>query len=182
MNNKPIREVSPEEYRQMVSSDTRRRPPQNYRRFSGWTVLIVLVVASLIIGFVLGAQFEKEKTGGTPSKSRNSYGRYNMRRSGALGTVIAVSDSSITIQNQRTGSDQTFTITSTTTITQNSSSASIGDVKAGDTVLIRTNSTDGSTATSIIINPSLRGGLAPNTINQQPSTNNGSPDPGSSTT
>ena len=68
------------------------------------------------------------------------------------GTVSDVSSTSITIKTTR-GTTVTYTITSATTVTNGGNSASVSDIKTGDTVSVRqTNDTTGDAA-SIQINP-----------------------------
>lgn len=163
------REMSPEEYRQMIATSGAPKDPHNYNKY---LPTAALVIVSLIIGFAVGANYQKGKgsttnTAATGSNGQSRFGRgYGMRRSGGLGTVTSVSDSSITINNQRSGSSQTFKITSSTTVSNNGASASVSDIKSGDTVLIRASGTDTSTATTIDLNPSFGGGTG---MNQTPS-------------
>ena len=189
-----LREVSPEEYRRMQAG--RQEQPMNSRQAGGsyelprflrspqWprTVLsMAVVLVSLLIGFAGGVHYQKQQTtsgaeaasqsgaAGNRFSGQGAYGGRGFHRSGGVGTVSAVSGSSITIQNARTGSSQTFKITSSTTITNNGASTSASDIQAGDTVLIRTSSTDTSAAMSIAINPSFGGGPGINGAPDQPS-------------
>lgn len=81
-------------------------------------------------------------------------------RNGSFGTVTAVSDSSITITVMRGGPDsssssssssttKTYTINSSTKITVDGSTGSVGDIATGDTVMIEADSDDSSIAASI---------------------------------
>ena len=72
--------------------------------------------------------------------------------SGSTGTVTTVSSSSISIKTAR-GTTITYGITSSTTVSNNGSSASVSDIKVGDTVSIRqANDTTGN-ASTIELNP-----------------------------
>lgn len=190
---KEPREVSPEEYRQMVSSGNTHAakyaaPPPYFKTF----LPLIVIVGCLLLGFVGGMEYQKGKTTNTSSTAagRNGaaggYGQFGGRgaRRGGFGQVTAVSNNSITVQNSRTGAAQTYNITSSTTVTNNGASASVGDIKTGDTVIVRTDPTDTSTATTIAINPSFGGGAgAPEPSSQGTSddTSGGSSADGSST-
>lgn len=180
-----LREVSPDEYRRMQEqtvssngSDPAAMSPQpKYIQPTDWhkTLLtMAVVVVCLLVGFAAGINYQKLKTnnvasGRNSTKSSpavntfglNGVGRRGMRRSGGLGSVTAIDNSSITIQNARSGSDQTFRITNTTTVTANGTDADLSVIKIGDTVLVRTSSADASTAASIILNPGFGGSSAP---------------------
>jgi hypothetical protein len=129
-------------------------------------VPIVLVAALIgLLGFAGGVQYEKGHVPIRPVaglQMPGPGGRFGYRGAhrtrGALGTVTSVSSSSITIQNQRSGTDETFKITSTTTVTNNGTSASVSDIKNGTSVLVRTTGSDANTASQILLNPQLPGG------------------------
>lgn len=94
-------------------------------------------------------------------------------RRGGFGSVTAISASSITIQDQRTGISKTYNIDSSTQITNNGSAISASSIKVGDTVLIRAGSAGPTTATSILVNPSFSssGSTQPDSSTDNPSTN-----------
>ncbi len=81
------------------------------------------------------------------------------RFSGGLGQVTAVSTSSITITNQRTNASTTYSITSSTTITDSGQTVTASDIQTGDTVLVSTSGSASTTATRILVNPSFGGGF-----------------------
>lgn len=160
------KEVSAEEYQQMIASGQLRTARPDYTKPLVW---VVVIIAAIGIGFAGGMSYQKGKsttpsttatTSGFGSSSANGQGFGAMRRGGSFGSVTAVSDSSISVKNDRTGSTDTFKITSSTTVTNNGSSASISDIKVGDTVMIRTDTSDTSTATGITLNPSFGGAPA----------------------
>jgi hypothetical protein len=173
MSDKPAwdqpKEVSPEEYQQMVATGQvgKKSKAQIYlhKSSSTPTIITAVVCLSLLIGFFGGIAYEKGKvkttstTAASSQNSQNSFGGPGgfRRGGGAIGQVTSVSDSSITVNNQRTGSDQTFKITRSTTVSNNGADAGVSDIKSGDTVLVRVSSSDTSTATSILINPSFGG-------------------------
>jgi hypothetical protein len=121
---------------------------------------VVLVVAS----FLLGIQYQKGKAPkvvadtataqtGRQFSANGGFGGGRQGLGGALGSVTAVSATSITVQNSRTNADSTLAITSSTTVTNNGTAATISDIKVGDTVLVRTSTSDQKTASQITLNP-----------------------------
>ena len=126
--------------------------------------MIVVVVVIAIAAFVGGTQYEKShlKTDASNNKfsSLESSGRFpgGGNNSRVFGTVSAISSSSISIDNSRSGSTSTLSITSSTTITDAGQSSSISDIQTGDTVIATKTSASSSTAASIEVNPSLPGG------------------------
>jgi hypothetical protein len=141
----------------------------------------LLVVAIIVVGFIAGAHYEKARqTSANSSRTslRNSRsggfggpeglndntgggkGRMSARggmRNGVFGQVTAVSSTSISVKNTRSNSDSTLSINDATKVTNNGQTASVSDVKVGDTVIIRTSATDTKTATQINLNPQMRG-------------------------
>ena len=85
-------------------------------------------------------------------------GRFGSGQRPDIGDVTAVSPTSLTIQDEADGSSKTFSISSSTTFTNNGASATVSDVKTGDRVLVRTSGTGSTAATAIDINPSFGGG------------------------
>lgn len=161
------KEVSMEEYQRMVSSGaTKTGDRPQYTK--------VLVVAALIIlpivGFICGASIQKEprantgqnqvQTAGGPSMmtsgpngqmmSPGDGGRMIMRM-GATGDVTAVSDTSITIKNDRSGEAETFTISSDTKIYNGRDAIVASSILVGDKVNIKAMSDDDSIASSIAV-------------------------------
>jgi hypothetical protein len=136
--------------------------------------LIVALVCAVIFGS-LGYWFGKgsqDKSAASPTGGTSQFGaggpggQGGFRRMGGIGAVTVVSDTSITIDNTRTGSTNTYTIDSSTSVTNNGAVASISDIKVGDNVLVSTVSSTSTAATRIVINPSFGGG------GQNPGTNN----------
>lgn len=125
-------------------------------------IAAVVAVATGVLGFMGGVQFQKGNTGSNFAAGRQGFsGRQGMggmdMRNGSFGEVTVVSDSSITIavRNFRQGSSsegdtaKTYTINSSTKITVNGSTGSVSDIAAGDTVMIEADSSDSSIAASI---------------------------------
>jgi hypothetical protein len=81
---------------------------------------------------------------------------------GGMGTVTAISSTSITItprsRGGATSADKTYAISSSTNISDNGSTVAATDIAVGNTVLITTTTSDTSTATAITVNPSFGGG------------------------
>ena len=137
-------------------------------------VYIVLLVLVCGVSFWAGMHYQKHHTGASASRASavngaggRAFGGFGARRAGGVGTVTAVSDTSITVQNVRTGSTNTYSIDSSTVITDNGSTVSASDIKTGDRVLVRTSSSSSTTATQIDVNPEFGGGAA---TNSDPST------------
>lgn len=137
-----------------------------------WFAILGAVVLC-VLSFYGGVAYEKGHVKTTAASSNTGFGaagggfrgRFGGQRPN-IGAVTAVSSSSITIQDNFSGSSKTFSITSATTVTNNGASASVSDIQTGDTVLIRTSSSTSTQATTIDINPSFGGG--------QPSSSSGS--------
>lgn len=141
------------------------------------TLGLVMIIAGsvcvgLLSGIAVGAQLAKSKTttnvsnfgvggqsqGGSPGSGQMGQPG-GMRTQGNTGIVIKVADESITVKNQMQNTSTIYVITNDTTITDNGSSASIDDIKVGDTVAVKADedaSSSSITATSIQINPTAQ--------------------------
>jgi hypothetical protein len=128
----------------------------------------ILIVA--ILSFLAGMQYQKGKTPATKAVSATNSSQYGsgsgrsggfgggfQRSDRAFGTVSAVSSTSITIQT-RSGTTSTYTITSSTTVTNAGQSASVSDIQSGDTVIMTLDSSNTQDVSSIMLNPSFGGG------------------------
>jgi hypothetical protein len=136
-----------------------------------WLVIIIVIVLCGL-SFFGGAVYEKghvkssaaslsSNAGGGYSRAGGGFSGRNGGQRPNIGDVTAVSSSSITIQNNFSGSSETFSITSSTTYTNaGQTGASVSDIQTGDRVLIRTSSSSSTQATEIDINPSFGGGGA----------------------
>lgn len=129
---------------------------------------LAMAVGALVIAaaaFFGGIAYQKHHGGANASghgplagiQSGGFGGGRFARRSGGFGTVTAASSSSITVQNQRSGASTTYTINSSTQVSDNGASASVTAIQNGDTVLVQTSGMGSATATRIEINPSLGG-------------------------
>ncbi len=77
---------------------------------------------------------------------------------GGAGKVTAVSATSLTITDVRTGAAVTYAITSSTTVRTGGASATVGDIKVGDVVAVFPTSAGSTTAATIVILPAGRPG------------------------
>lgn len=163
------KELTPSEYEEMVSTGkTKSTTNPNYIKYG-----VVAVVALVLCGisFGLGMNYQKGKQtattantndngqfptqGGGPGGFGGGQGGFRNGQRPNIGEVTAVSSDSITIQDSRSNGSQTFKITSSTTVQNNGSTASVSDINTGDTVLVTTTSSDTSTAAQIMLNPSF---------------------------
>jgi hypothetical protein len=172
-------EFKPESQPEAKKTGAKRRP-LNITRKQATSGLIVLLL--LILSFVSGQYYEKSSQNSNPASktamrsgrfggtgmsdgtgglSGGTGGRSSAMRGGVFGQVTAVSATSITVQNVRTNSDSTLTISGTTTVTDNGQAAAISDVKVGDNVLVRASTTDTGQAAQITLNPQTRGSGGP---------------------
>lgn len=151
----------------MVATGKAKKNNSNYAKIGA---IIAAVVVLCGISFVAGMGYQKGHTKTATSQNTGQFGQGGNQggfggpgggfRNGQrpnVGEVKAVSSDSITISNQRSGSDQTFKLTSSTSVNNDGNSASVSDIKVGDTVVIQTDSSDTSTATQIILNPNFQG-------------------------
>jgi Domain of unknown function (DUF5666) len=133
-------------------------------------VFAIIGIVLLGFSFVGGMQFQKSKapTAQSPNTTADtrqfpggSGGMNGMTGPGMqgmrpnLGDVTAVSDTSITIKNDRSNESQTFTINSDTKITNDGSTVAIDTIKTGDTVMVQADSDDDTVAARIILNPQM---------------------------
>ena len=128
----------------------------------GLMALIVVVLCG--VSFMAGMAFQKKQAKTTVANFSTNGGfgngmmggRVGIR--GGLGTVTAVSASSISVKNDRTISTSTYNINSDTTVTNNGTASTIGAIKVGDTVIVQTSSSDTKKASRIIVNPTMPSG------------------------
>jgi hypothetical protein len=151
-------------------------------------VVIALVIIALAGGFVGGMQYQKGK-GGTAALAATSQpgamgqmGQGGFSRGGTLGAVTAVSSSSISVKSERTSETKTYSITSSTVISDNGSATTYNDIAVGDTVLVMAGSSTSTTATTIRINPAMGGGMGAPGQDTQGSTSSGNSDATAPTT
>lgn len=129
----------------------------------------LIVIALCGTSFMAGMTFQKKQAKNTASDNlsqlQGGFGSGNGRRiNGNLGTITAISSTSITVKNDQTDVASTYTINNATIFKNGTVTASISDIKVGDTVMVRTGSSGSTTATSVTVNPempSMRGGMGP---------------------
>src|SRR5882724_10041792 len=124
------------------------------RWLTGLAAAIVLCGLSFWGGTAYQKHHDKTTLSASSSASGNSFGGGaggTTRRMGTLGQVTAVSGTSITITNQRTGTSSTYAISSTTAISDNGQTATASDIQTGDTVIITTASGSITAATRILV-------------------------------
>ncbi len=146
-------------------------PPQlktNGIKYIAGALTVVLVGTG---GFFAGTHYAKTTSANTRGGmgSQNGMANGSMEQMGNIGTVTAVSSTSITVSvmqggpgrqgnSSSTDSTKTYTINSATSITDNGEAAAVSDIATGDRVIIEESDTDSSIAASISLNPSMRGG------------------------
>jgi len=130
-------------------------------------IIAVVAIVFCGLGFFGGVMYQKSHNK-NPTTNSGQFGQSGFQNDGSggmglgngqrpnIGEVKTVSSSSITISGTQSGAEQTFTITSTTTVDNGGSTAAVSDIKTGDTVLIQTDSSDSSAASKITLNPSFQ--------------------------
>lgn len=157
---------------QSHSNNPPHYPPNGLPKGSSMAKPLAVVVLLIIftgVGFWGGTSYEKSHSKSPSSVNTAAYSGYSGGRSFSsgqrpiFGSVTAISPTSISIQDSQTDSIETLTITSNTSITDNSQTVSASDIQTGDTVAIITNSSDTSQASRILVNPSYgdRGNSTP---------------------
>ena len=145
----------------VISKVKSSRPRKPRSSKVGW---VGGIVGAFIIGtgsgVALGMQISKSSSqpveGMVPNgQMQQPSGGGNRRGRGETGTVTTISSDSITIKSSRGEAEIKYTITDSTTVTDNGETASVGDIQVGDTVRVQTGTTDGetTTATNIEVNP-----------------------------
>jgi len=147
--------ISGEEHRQMHVSS---RQSKKVTIPVGPVLGIVLVVLLCGVSFAGGIAYQKHNTKTTTASNFAAMGGVR-RQGGGIGTVSAISSTSITVTSQRTNTDKTYTINSSTTITNNGQTASVSDIQTGDMVIVVPTSSTSNTASRILVNPSFGGGF-----------------------
>jgi hypothetical protein len=127
--------------------------------------VVVLVVVVGAGGFVGGMQYQKKdgntSTGTLTAAQGVRMGGTGMQdmRSGSIGTVTAVSASSITLSDERTDTTKTYSITNSTKITKDGSMVVYSSISVGTRVLVTVSSATSTVATQILVNPIMGGGF-----------------------
>jgi hypothetical protein len=160
-----------------------------YKLILGFIVFIVVIGISFYSGIAYQKGHQPKSTASTNANGRpnigfsGGLGRFSANRT--IGKVTAVNSTSITIQPDfGSNSAKTYSITSSTSVSDQGQSASLSDIAVGDTVLITISSTNTNDAASISVNPAFGnfGGSVSNTTNPSGSSTTGSGSTGSNTT
>lgn len=115
-------------------------------------VVIALMVASFFLGEAVKGHNKNRSTNGYSFNGFGGQGGYsNANR--AFGAVSAISPTSISVDDSRTGTVKTFNITSTTSITNNGASVDVSTITTGTNVVISGDSSNN--AVRIIVNPNF---------------------------
>ncbi len=127
-----------------------------------WYALGGLILLGLLLSsaFACGAKMGDHNRfdndgfgrGGMMQGFRDDMGGPRSMRAGSLSKVTAVSADSLTVTNDRTGGSTTYKLNDSTSITKaDGTRAAATDIKAGDTVAVRVNSSDSAVATSVAL-------------------------------
>lgn len=128
----------------------------------------ILAMGAAAVGIAIASFFggvAYQKGHNSNSTAATGYGQLGASRSRftgqrpTIGTVTAVSSTSISVQNARTNAVTTLAITSATQITDNGSTVTATDIQVGDSVLVRKSTSNSQQAASIDVNPSFGGGM-----------------------
>lgn len=131
-----------------------------------WGLIVLAVIASFIAGDYFGhnkgsttvATANTQSSGTGNFGSGGGYGGGGgFRNGGSRGSVTAISSTSITVDDSRSGTSKTYTINSSTQISDNGSTVTTSDIQTGDTVFVMASSSTSTTATRILVNPSFGG-------------------------
>jgi hypothetical protein len=135
-----------------------------YGSYARYVPVVLVTALVALLGFAGGVQYQKSKGNvrsvagmrmfgpGRDIDNGRFRGRFKNHGYGPA-TVTAVSGSSITIQNQRTGVKETYGINSSTAVSKNDSKAVVSDIKTGDLVMVQADNSGTGTAAQIVINP-----------------------------
>lgn len=155
--------VTGEEYEAM-----KKTPHSHAKTSKNPIVFIIIAVVLMGLSFYGGIAYQKSKQPKTASSAAGAFGsssggsgggggRFSGQRP-TIGSVTAISATSITVQDSRTGSSVTLSITNSTQITDNGQTVAASDIQTGDTVLVTASTSSSSQASRILVNPSFGGG------------------------
>lgn len=141
--------------------------------FAASGIALLMGVGGIAIGMQIGKSSQSNtamsSNGGSEGGPMMGGRGGGMMGRGGMGEVTAITDSSITVKSQFRDSETTYTIASSTTVTDEEGSVNtVSGIKVGDSVMVRTSgassdtSDDASkTATAIVVNPQMPSGGAP---------------------
>jgi hypothetical protein len=155
--------ISGEKHRELIA---RQRPQNNLP-------MPILAIAGVVIlmglSFYGGVAYQKGHQPKTASAAaagaagRGGFagrGQFGGGQRPTIGSVTAITAGSITVQDSRSGTSTTLSITSSTQITNSGQAAAASDITVGENVLIVASTTDKTQAARILINPSFSGGAS----------------------
>jgi hypothetical protein len=149
--------------------------------FNKATFLLVFAVLLSAASFYEGTAYQKNADSNSisPVAANNAAsGQGNASSNGSntqtgsfvrnhiVGQVAAISNSSITVQNQRTGEDTTLTINSSTQISTGGQSISTSNIQPGDLAIVTKTSSNSNIASKIIVAPGSWSGGSSDTTGQ----------------
>jgi len=146
--------ISGEDHNRRISSNNANKNQNN----SKYVIGVVVAVLALAISFYAGVQYQKQHNTSLAS-ARSRFGAFGGGHFGdrVIGTVTAISPTSISINSRMNNSVVTLSITSSTQISDNGQTVTSSDIKTGDTVFVSEDTSDTSQASRILVNPSFGG-------------------------
>ena len=149
------------------------RNKQTQGNFAKPIIISISILILMVVGFFGGIQYQKghqpKITANFGSRS-SPFGQGGSGGSGGFsgqrptfGSVTAVSASSITVDDSQSSSSTTFSITSSTSISDNGQTVTASDISVGETVVVIASSSASTQASRILVNPSTSG--APSSTN-----------------
>jgi len=139
-----------------------KKASNNYSR-------VFLIIAAFVVvaglSFWGGSSYEKDHDRVGVATVTNSFARGGRgiypggQRGGygGFGLVTAISSTSISVQNPQVGTTKTYSIISSTVITDSGATVTYSDIQDGDMVAITASSSSATTAATIVVNPSYGG-------------------------
>jgi hypothetical protein len=153
--------ISGEEHQRVASSKS-AKPKRTISKLPLQAILVILFVA--FIAFWLGTVYQKhhQPTTSLASSQRMAgtggfSGRFSggMRGDRVIGTVTAISSTSISVSSRMSSSKVTLSINSSTKISDNGQAISPSSIQSGNTVFITKSSSSSTSAAAILVNPSF---------------------------
>ncbi|HEY5267814.1 MAG TPA: hypothetical protein VII94_01615, partial [Candidatus Saccharimonadales bacterium] len=152
--------ISGEEFKQLRTKKITNSNGQDNKKI----LLIIATIVYSVIIFYLGISYQKDHTKTVATTTNKSTtGRFGGFGGGGnfanrlLGTVTAVSSTSISVDDSRTNTTTTVVINSSTQITSNQQAVSASNISVGETVIVGLDSTKNIATTISIINTQASG-------------------------
>ncbi len=141
------------------------RPSKKTRDNIYSKIFLVFLAFLLVAGFSFwgGTAYQKSHSrvgvanvssiyGGEAGGNFSGHARY-----GGFGTVTAISSTTISVQDFRSGTVTSYAITPSTVITDNGTTVSYSDIANGDRVIVMASSSSPTVASTINVNPNYGG-------------------------